>query len=153
MAKSRIISYCLLTFFVALTIVWLVQFNCYQVLYFQEQTQLFRFNWFYFNTFLLQPGGLTSYLGAFLTQFNFYPWVGASILSCMLAGKYRLFDSICRPNVKPAYLFVLSFIPVLLWLMALASQLFLTSYLIGVIIALVGFRIYLSFKAPVRYLK
>ena len=149
---SSLASYFMLVCFVLIAVVWFVQFNRYQTLYFQEQAQLFRFNSFYFNTYLIKPGGITGYLSAFLTQYNFYPWIGATILSLLLAGVYLLFDSVCRRSGKIEYLFTLLFIPVFLWMMALVTQLFSLSYLLGFMIGLAAFRVYIACKKTIRYL-
>ena len=148
----RIAAYSMLTLFVLLFVFWLALFNRNHVLYLQEQTQLFRFGWFYFNTYWIKPGGVTDYLGAFLTQFNFYPWIGAIILSLLMAGVYLLLDFICRHNGKTGYLFVFLFIPVLLLMIVLiVTKQCIPSYLLGFIFGLVGFRVYIALKRPVRY--
>jgi len=152
MSRYRTGAYIMLALFALLVIFWLGQFNRYHVLYYQEQMQLFRFNWFYFHSYWIKPGGIAGYVGTFLTQFYFYPWIGATIVSCLLAGVYLLFDSICSRNGKTGYFFVVLFIPVFLLLMAFVNQHFMLSYLVGLMIGLVGFRIYITFKKPVRYI-
>ena len=152
MTKFRTSISIVLTLFVLFVIFWLAQFNRDHILYYQEQMQLFRFSWFYFHTYWIKPGGMAEYLGAFLTQFYFYPWFGAMIVSSLLAGVYLLVDSICRRNGKIEFLFAMLFIPPLLWMMALTTQLFVLSYLLGMMIGLIGFCVYITFKKPVRYL-
>jgi len=152
MSRFRTGAYIILALFVLLVIFWLGQFNRYHVLYYREQMQLFRFNWFYFHSYWIKPGGIAGYISAFLTQFYFYPWIGATIVSCLLAGVYLLLDSICSRNGKTGYFFVVLFIPVFLLLMAFVNQHFMLSYLVGLMIGLVGFRIYITFKKPVRYI-
>ena len=147
----RPVAYILLALFVVLVACWLVQFNCYHLLYYQEQMQLFRFGEFYFHTFWIKPGGIAGYAGAFLTQFCFYPWLGATVFALLLASAYLLMDSIFRRNGKIEYLFIVLFIPVLLLMMALPYSYFRLSYLIGWLVALIGFRIYVALKTPLRY--
>ena len=147
----RIAAYTMLALLVLLFIFWMAQFNRYHVLYYQEQMQLFRFNWFYFHKYLIQPGGIADYAGAFLTQFYFYPWIGATVLALLLAVVYLLFDSICRRNGKTEQIFAALLIPVFLLMMALVNQHFRLSYLVGLIIGLAGFRGYIALQKTVRY--
>jgi len=148
----RIGAYIVLALFVLLTVIWLAYFNRYHVLYYQEQMQLFRFNGFYFHTYWIKPGGIAEYIGAFLTQFYFYPWLGAIIIALLLAGIYLLVDSIGRRNGIIEYLFAVLFIPILLLMTVLTYPYFRLSYLIGLMVGLIGFRIYTAFKTSVRYL-
>ena len=143
----------ILSALVALLIVfWLMQFNLYHVIYYREQMQLFRFDWFYFRTYLIKPGGITEYAGAFLTQFCFYPLFGAVIISLLLAGIYLLLASICRRSGKIEYFFPALYIPVFLLMIAITNQYFRLSYLVGLIVYLSGFRIYIAIKRPARYI-
>ena len=152
MAKSRTTVYFMLALIVLSVIGWLGLFNQYHVLYHHEQMQLFRFNWFYLHTYLINPGGIARYAGAFLTQFYFYPWIGATILALLLAAIYLLFNSICRHNGTTVSVFAWLFIPVFLWMMALVNQHFRLSLLVGFAVALVGFRIYITTKKPLQYI-
>jgi len=147
----RPVSDILLALFVVWVVCWLALFNRYHLLYYQEQMQLFRFCWFYFHSFWIQPGGLAGYAGAFLTQCCFYPWLGATVIALLLASAYLLLDSIFRRNAKTEYRFVLLFLPVCLLLMTLPYSYFRLSYLIGWLVALTGFRIYVTLKTPLRY--
>lgn len=54
-------------------------------LHYQEQFQLFLFDWDYAREVLSAPGGLADYLGRFATQFYLYAWVGAIILAVLIA--------------------------------------------------------------------
>lgn len=147
----RIAAYSMPVLFVVLVIGWMVRYNCYHVLYYQEQMQLFRFDWFYFHQFLIIPGGLAEYTGAFLTQCYFYPWLGATIIALMLVSVYFLFGSICKRYGEKSCFFPLLFIPVLLLLIVFVNQHFRLSYLTGLIICLAGVRIYISLKHPLRF--
>lgn len=65
------------------------------VLYYQEQHNLFLFTSEYFyNT--LHWEGLNKYIGSFFVQFYYYPWLGAGIISLMLAGIYFMIESIIK---------------------------------------------------------
>jgi len=54
--------------FFVIYFLYFIVFNRYHLIYL-EQIQLFRFNGNYFSDFLLRPGGLSEFAGAFLTQF------------------------------------------------------------------------------------
>ncbi|MCQ2235885.1 MAG: DUF6057 family protein [Bacteroidales bacterium] len=78
--KAYIIS---LVFFVAALLFWGV---CYRGhISFAEEQQLFLFTSDYFQTFVGHPGGLVEYVGAFLTQFFFQPWIGALIMALCIS--------------------------------------------------------------------
>jgi len=51
------------------------------VLYYQSQEPVFFFDTLFFKGFLHHPGGLVEYLSAFLSQFYYYPWAGAFIIT------------------------------------------------------------------------
>lgn len=62
---------------------------CYPYhLFYQEQNQLFLFSWDYIFTYLDKPGWLACLTGDFLTQFYYYRFAGATILTLtiLLAG-------------------------------------------------------------------
>lgn len=52
--------------------------------FFQEQNQLFLWSWDYISTYFDKPGGLALLAGDFLTQFYYYLFAGATILSLVL---------------------------------------------------------------------
>jgi len=52
--------------------------------FFQEQNQLFLWSWDYISTYFDKPGGLALLAGDFLTQFYYYLFAGAAILSLVL---------------------------------------------------------------------
>src|SRR5574344_130114 len=53
-------------------------------LFYQEQYQLFIYTHDYFTQTTQHIGGLASYLGSFLTQFYYYPKLGAFIIAILL---------------------------------------------------------------------
>lgn len=109
-------------------------------------------NMFFINT-ISTPGGFLAYLGLFLTQFFYYPWLGSLILIFLLFVVHYLtmkaFD--LRKNLYP-----LSFIPSLLLLLTilqlgyyifiLYSNGYVYSTICGIIVVLGTFRIYRSIK-------
>ena len=85
-------------------------------LHYQEQYQLFLFDWNYVWEIVRLPGGVADMLGRFCTQFFLFAWVGALIIALLLSAvqllTYRLF--------KVQWAYGLSFIPsFLLWLFLL----------------------------------
>lgn len=55
-----------------------------ELLYHMEQYSLFIYSHEFFYECMEQPGGLLQYLGAFLTQFCHFPWLGAALLAALL---------------------------------------------------------------------
>ncbi|MBC8181395.1 hypothetical protein H8E88_09740 [candidate division KSB1 bacterium] len=53
-------------------------------LYYQWQQPVFFFDVTFFKEFLIYPGGLLEYFSAFLSQFYYYPWAGALIITLIL---------------------------------------------------------------------
>ena len=45
-----------------------------------QQYDLFLYTTLFFKQQMVVPGGMLSYLGAFFTQFFYYPWMGALML-------------------------------------------------------------------------
>ena len=63
------------------------------VIFYQEQHTLFLYSKSYFLQ-TLNSGGLKAYLGAFMNQFYYYPWLGAFIVSVMAACIYLFIENI-----------------------------------------------------------
>lgn len=129
---------------------WFYFCNRYNVLYYQEQIQLFRFDLLYFRSYLIQPGGLCEYSGSFLTQFYYYPFVGSMIIAGVLTGVLLLFYDICRSCGKISRLFFIPYIPAVLLMMSFVNIQFDIASALGVLFALAGFRIYIVFSSSVR---
>ncbi len=93
--KAYIIS---LVFFVAALLFWGV---CYRGhISFAEEQQLFLFTSDYFQTFVGHPGGVVEYVGAFLTQFFFQPWIGVLIVAFCISLLQMLSYSVFSRFVK-----------------------------------------------------
>ena len=129
-------------FFVAYFL-YFVLFNRYHLIY-QEQIQLFRFDWNYFTGFLSKPGGLAEFLGAFFTQFYLSPVAAASVLTIAGISAYKLTDFIFK---KYKFFGILwSTIPVL-FLVALQSDYkYVLEYTIGYLLVLGFFALYISLR-------
>ena len=64
--------------------------------FYQEQNQLFLWSWDYISTYLTRFGGIALLIGDFLTQFYYYLYAGAAILSVIILAIGLLFYRICR---------------------------------------------------------
>ena len=141
-----------LLLFSVFVVVWFYIFNRYGVLYYQEQMQLFRFDRFYFHSFMDRPGGLSNYFGAFLVQFYYYPLAGAIILAVIITTVVWLFHRICQ-TVGEGFnqLFFIPFIPGVLLMTSLVNNFFDLSAALGILLVLAGFRWYIAMPLKVRY--
>lgn len=79
-------------------------------LHFQEQFQLFQFDWTYALDVISVPGGMAEWLGRFFVQFFLFAWAGAPIVALVLTAIQRLASA----SIKEKSLYALSFIPALL---------------------------------------
>ena len=142
--KSALIPGRLVTcmFFIAYFLYFAV-FNRYLLIY-QEQIQLFRFDWNYFTGFLSKPGGVVEFLGAFFIQFYLSPVAAVSIVTLAGIAAYTLAGYIFRKYNAHGILW--SFIPVL-FLAALQSDYkYELGYTIGYLLVLGFFALYISLR-------
>ena len=137
--------------FAVFAVLWFYFCNRYYVLHYHEHMQLFRFDWFYFYSYLIQPGGLSGCFGAFLTQFYYYPVAGSIIIACVLAAVFLLFYDICRSCGNIRHLFFIPFIPAVLLMMSFVNTHFDMSSALGILFALAALRTYIAFSSRVRY--
>ena len=101
------------------------------VLSYQEQYQLFVWTFDYLAERLTVAGGMADWLGEFVTQFYYIPWLGG----CLLALLYMLFQRLFATCLShDAYL--LSFIPPVLLFWFMGDLNVLVSYPIAIIIVL-----------------
>lgn len=87
-------------------------------LHFQEQFQLFQFDWTYACEVMSVPGGLAEWLGRFCVQFFLFAWAGAPIVALVLTAIQRL----AATQLKEKSLYGLSFIPAALLLFFLFDE-------------------------------
>ena len=155
MSKNRNISlikgFTLLAFAV-FAAAWFYVNNRYFVLYYHEQVQLFRFDSFYLRSYLGMPGGVCAYLGSFLTQFYFYPVVGALVIAIVLTAVFLLFYSIYRHDDPVGRLLFVPFVPVVLLMASFVDIYFGMSEALGLLFFLITFRGYITIPLPVRYI-
>ncbi|MDR0543041.1 MAG: DUF6057 family protein [Dysgonamonadaceae bacterium] len=143
---KRIIS----ALFLLFALYWFACMNRYNVLYYQEQTQLFLFDKFYFQTYWTQAGGLLFYLGSFFTQFSYYPVLGACIYGGSVWLTAVLYDRI-RKYYRLNSGFLFSFFPAACMVFANADLNFKLSYTLNLLLVLGLFRIYLSLPRRYRF--
>ena len=135
-----------LTFFLfgLFAVVWFYVYNRYTVTYYREQMQLFRFDRFYFLSFFDRPGGLSEYAGAFLTQFYYYPFAGAIILSLVLITVVLLFYHLCRSCGNMGRMFFIPFVPAVLLMICFVNIYFDMSAALAILFVLAGFKLYIA---------
>ena len=136
------------TFFVA-CFLYFVILNRYLLSY-QEQLQLFRFDWNYFTGYLTKPGGIAEYTGAFFIQFYVNPVTGAFIVTLAGIAAYTLAGYILRKYQISGILW--SLIPVLLLVALQSDYMFNPGYTLGLLLVLTYFAIYISVRnVYIRY--
>lgn len=79
-ANNRILKYLVICVSCILFFLYFGILNRYHLSYL-EQNQLFRYKTDYLSVFFHYPGGLIVLLDSFLTQFFYFPWIGAFLLT------------------------------------------------------------------------
>jgi len=103
-------------------------------LHFQEQFQLFESTWEYFRGVAAVPGGLSDWIGRFLTQFFYYAPAGAAIMALLLCAVQLLAWAACRRRTLATY--ALAFIPAFTLLAFHCDESALAGGTVAVILAL-----------------
>jgi hypothetical protein len=125
-------------------------FNCYHLIY-QEQTQLFLFNKYYFSSFLMKMGGICSYLGVFFTQYYQNPFAAAAIVTIAGFFLFLISASILRHHGINGIIWPM--MPVIIIAALQCHQLYLFGTTIGLLISTFFFSLYISLKNSAwRYL-
>lgn len=115
-------------FFGATVLLWWGYVNPH-ILSFQEQYQLFLCTGDYFMERIAVPGGLADYLGEFIAQFNYYPWIGAVLLCVLfLAIQVLVWYLGEQKNIR---LYAASFLPSIILLAFMEDENILTSYVVA----------------------
>ena len=147
--RLNLLSWIVPVVFFAAFFLYFFIFNRYLLAY-QEQLQLFRFDWNYFTGHLAKPGGVAEYIGAFLIQFYINPVIGPLIITLTGVAAYTLSNYIFRKYKISAILW--SFIPLLLLVVLQNDYIFNVGYIIGLLLVLTYFAIYVSIpNNGVRY--
>ncbi len=110
---------------------------------YQQQEPVFFFTYQFFKEFLAYPGGITDYIGSFLSQFCYYPWAGAVVLTviCWFVSMNTkwLLEKISEKTVN-----IVFYIIPALFVLALHSQYnYLLASSLGFIFSLLFFNLYL----------
>lgn len=118
-------------------------------LHYQEQLQMFLFTSDYWSELMNRPGGLVDYLGTFFTQFYYFSWLGALILSCMLVLLQLQVCMLANKLKKNDLFSPLTFIPSILFWELLCDENFLLSGLIAALLTLLVVQCYIFLKNPI----
>ena len=146
-----IITGLLLLALAVFTVLFFYGYNRYDVLCYHEQMQLFRFDGLYFLSYIGQPGGLTKYAGAFLTQFYYNPLTGSMLIAGITVAVFLLFSAILKASGAIFKVCFLPFIPAILLMTAFIGIYFDLAMACGLLLALIGFRIYIALGKGYRY--
>lgn len=141
--KSGLIVSLLL--FVAVFLFWLIGYP--QAMNYQEQNQLFLFSCDYFAERMALPGGLADWLGEFLVQFYYVPWLGALVQALLAVVLQRLTNDYLAnwsnrsnqtnwPNQSNWTTAILSVLPVMILIGVMGDENVLLSYPLAIIGAL-----------------
>ena len=80
-AYLNIFAWPLLSWVVALLVIsFVLLFDEADLLWKVQQYDLFLYTSLFFKQMMVVPGGMLAYLGAFFTQFFYYPWMGVALL-------------------------------------------------------------------------
>lgn len=98
-----------------------------EALSWHEQNQMFLYTSDYFWNRATMPGGLCAYVSEWLTQFYYYPTLGAVILALIMMGIYRRTSYILSRGDKAqsAYPALALIVPCVLWCMMGDEQIML----------------------------
>lgn len=115
--------------------------------FFQEQNQIFLWSWDYISTYTDKSGGLAGLVGDFLTQFYYYLFAGATILTaCLLIIACLLYKALTNFKVsKPVALLLALFVMVFV-----AVCHFSTSYRLSSTISIMGWLLLLWGGSSIR---
>ena len=117
-AFSSLIGVCAFIFF---------GFYKIEILFFSEFFQMFEFGYSYFAERLSITGGLADYIAEFLTQFNYYPKIGAAIIAILFVGIQLLTLKVMQIYNIQKSLSPLSVIPtIIVWCLMCELEMLLT---------------------------
>jgi len=122
------------------------QFRYAYHFFFQEQNQLFLWSWDYISTYFV-TGGAATLIGDFLTQFYYYLFAGATILSlCLLIAGWLFYSALKNFHVSPIIALVLSL--ALMTFMAVCH--FSNSYRLSSTVSIMGWTLLLWLVSLVK---
>ncbi len=121
-------------------------------LYYQQQEPVFYLSWNFFRDFFTYPGGLTDYLSAFLSQFFYFSWAGALVIT-LVAGfvslsTIRMIQAIVNEHQKSLKerLNILHLLPVILLIGIHNNYEHTLNLSLGYLLALAAASVYMNFK-------
>lgn len=108
---NRIIWFCVLAVFSAST--WMLfSAGYWGHLHSAEGNQMFLYTSMYASQMLSSPGGVSNYIASFITQFNYWHWLGGALDSLLLTAlafvisTFRRNRSICPLALVPSLIYV-----------------------------------------------
>jgi hypothetical protein len=119
-------------------------------LHFEEQTQLFLLNGDYFLSALKLPGGISGWIGGFLTQFYNISLAGPIIITILLFLVQQVIWKILKSVNANRSFYILSFLPSLNALLILCDEFYPLSAVVGFLAALVTASMYVSLRNSAR---
>ena len=115
--------------------------------FYQEQNQIFLWSWDYLSTYFDKPGGVARLIGDFLTQFYYYLYAGATILTlCIALAGILFYKALRRIHTSKAVAMTLSL--VLMTFMAVCH--FSVSYRLSSTISIIGWMLVLWIVSLMR---
>jgi len=112
-------------------VVFLFWFLCFpRTLQFYEQNQLFLFTWDYLVNRIAEYGGVANYFAEFLTQFFYWPWLGALIIALLLV----VLQVVCAFLADGKY-YAASVLPSASFLVLMGDHDVMLCYLVGLILS------------------
>lgn len=141
----KLSTYIVVSIFSLISFLWFLIFNRYHIIGFQEETQLFRTDAIYLESYLARPGGVIDYISAFFMQFYYYQWLGALIITISLSLIFILCIRICNTNKNTIerFIFFLFVIPTLL-LVVSSDMSFHLTYILSICFTLACVALYLN---------
>jgi len=121
--------------------IYFAVFNRYHLAY-QEQIQLFRFDYNYFKDFLIRPTGIAEYVGAFFIQFYLSHIAAAIIVTLASFIVFLLFRRILKRFGINGILWQL--IPVFLLAILQSDYVYYLGYTIGFLLVIFFFSFYIT---------
>jgi hypothetical protein len=115
-------------------------------LHFEEQTQLFLLTGDYFISALKLPGGLSGWIGGFLTQFYFISLAGPVIIALLLFLIQQVTWKILKSVNSNRSFYPLSFLPSINAVLILCDEFYPLSAVIGFLAALIAAWLYISVR-------
>lgn len=107
-------------------------------LHFVEQFQFFLLTGDFFISKLVYPGGLSGYIGGFLTQFYYLSLAGPLIITALLFALQRVMKRILHTANSGPLIFPVTFLPSLLAGLILCNEFYPLSAITGFLIAMLS---------------